>query len=73
MTEPVAAFLFYQLLNGLHELQRNGLCHRDIKCENILLNDKFILKIADFGYASSVAGSGVGDHANLFSLCGTDG
>jgi len=52
--EPVAAYLFYQFLRGLHAIHEKGLCHRDIKCENVLLSDKFFLKVADFGYAANV-------------------
>ena len=30
-------------------MHENGLVHRDIKLENILLDHEYILKIADFG------------------------
>ena len=33
-----------------------GICHRDIKCENIFLDEHFQLKIADFGYAAPIQG-----------------
>lgn len=36
---------------GFKYLHENGLIHRDVKCENILLKDG-IIKITDFGIAS---------------------
>ena len=32
-------------------MKKKGFCHLDIKCENILLDDKINVKIGDFGYA----------------------
>lgn len=48
MSEPVARYWFQQLLQGLHFLQRKGICHRDLSLENILVDDDNCL-IIDFG------------------------
>ena len=50
MTEPVARFWFKQILAGLHQLQTQGICHRDLSPENILVHGNN-LKIFDFGMA----------------------
>ena len=48
MPEPVARHWFRQILWGLHHLQSQGVCHRDLSLENILV-DGDTCKIIDFG------------------------
>lgn len=48
MPEPVARRWFRQILWGLHHLQAQGVCHRDLSLENILV-DGDTCKIIDFG------------------------
>ena len=48
--------LFKQLLQGVAYLHRNGIAHRDIKLENLLLSDKGHLKITDFGVSEVFSG-----------------
>jgi cyclin-dependent kinase 12/13 len=42
-----------QLLLGLKHCHENGILHRDIKTSNLLLSKDGVLKIADFGLATS--------------------
>lgn len=41
-----------QIAEGLHEAHEQGVVHRDIKPQNILLTSKGQVKILDFGLAS---------------------
>ena len=50
--------LFYQFILGLSHLHKNGILHRDLKPQNLLVNNKGILKIADFGLARFISSPG---------------
>ncbi|CAF1965720.1 unnamed protein product [Rotaria magnacalcarata] len=43
--------LMYQLLAGVNHFHDNWIIHRDLKTSNLLLSNKGILKIGDFGLA----------------------
>ena len=40
-----------QLFNGLHHCHAANILHRDLKASNLLIDNKGILKLADFGLA----------------------
>ncbi|GAB1311958.1 Serine/threonine-protein kinase hal4 (Fragment) [Madurella fahalii] len=48
--------LFKQLVNGIHYLHSNGIAHRDIKLENLLITKECRLKITDFGVSEVFSG-----------------
>ena len=51
MGEDAGRFFFTQLLNALDYMHTKRVVHRDLKLENILVDDDLNLKIADFGFA----------------------
>lgn len=48
--------LFKQLVQGLNYLHNNGIAHRDVKLENLLLTRQSKLKITDFGVSEVFSG-----------------
>jgi serine/threonine protein kinase len=50
--EKLARSYFKKLLSAIETVHNAGYSHRDIKPENILFDDRFELKLADFGLAS---------------------
>ena len=50
--ENTAKKFFYKILKAIEYCHSQGICHRDIKLENILLNEKNEPVLCDFGYGS---------------------
>ena len=40
----------HQMMDGLHAMHKKGYTHRNLRPNNILLSQNFVLKIADFGH-----------------------
>jgi serine/threonine protein kinase len=49
LPENEICFIIYQLCKAVNHLHQNGVCHRDLKPDNILINTKTKqIKVTDF-------------------------
>ncbi|XP_055642446.1 testis-specific serine/threonine-protein kinase 3-like isoform X2 [Toxorhynchites rutilus septentrionalis] len=51
LSEERAKSYFKQLIDAVEYIHSVGVVHRDIKCENIVFDQRFTLKLIDFGFA----------------------
>eukprot|EP00186_Timspurckia_oligopyrenoides_P003150 CAMPEP_0182444006 /NCGR_PEP_ID=MMETSP1172-20130603/2592_1 /TAXON_ID=708627 /ORGANISM="Timspurckia oligopyrenoides, Strain CCMP3278" /LENGTH=925 /DNA_ID=CAMNT_0024639453 /DNA_START=260 /DNA_END=3037 /DNA_ORIENTATION=- len=82
--EDVARNYMFQILSAMQYLHERNIVHRDVKTENVLLNEHGVCKLADFGLSrklpapiqldsesGSAQGSGQVNDYELDSLTGT--
>ena len=66
LSENKARGFFQQIIYALEYIHSFGVSHRDLKLENILLDDKLNIKLGDFGLCNKMR-----DGRALFTSCGT--
>lgn len=52
--EGIARYYFTQIVNAVEYLHLRNVAHRDLKLDNILLDDQFQLILIDFGFAEEI-------------------
>eukprot|EP00117_Sycon_ciliatum_P050612 scpid17025/ scgid35707/ PAS domain-containing serine/threonine-protein kinase len=66
MDEPLTSYIFRQIAQAIQYLHSNGIVHRDVKDENVIIDDDFNIKLIDFGSAAYM------EPSRLFAtFCGT--
>ena len=51
LSELHAKLIFFKILKGVQNCHNAGICHLDLKTDNILLDENFVPKLCDFGFA----------------------
>ncbi|KAF8417983.1 kinase-like domain-containing protein [Tirmania nivea] len=72
MSREEVGCCFLQILNGVTYLHAMGLAHRDLKLDNVVINEHGILKIIDFGSASVFRYPFESGIANFSGIVGSD-
>ena len=71
MSEATAKHLFRQLLLGISYVHSQDVVHRDLKCENLLLDKEKNVIISDFGFARDNLTSATGKRKLCHTYCGS--
>ncbi|XP_076000612.1 PAS domain-containing serine/threonine-protein kinase [Genypterus blacodes] len=66
LDEPLASYIFRQLVASVFYLRGKSIIHRDIKDENIIIDKFFHIRLIDFGSASMMAPGKL-----FYNFCGT--
>lgn len=68
-SENIVKYVLRKSLEGLHYLHQRHIIHRDIKSDNLLMNAKGEVKLADFGYAVQLTEERAGRKSKVGTVC----
>ena len=66
INEQIIKIMFAQLINCIEFVMKQGIMHRDLKPQNIMLDENYNMKIIDFGDARLVNESLDDDGGQMF-------
>ena len=70
LDEKLGKFYVAQIVLVLEYLHKNGIVYRDLKPENVLIDERGYIKLGDFGFAKNLKQL---DEERTFTFCGTPG
>jgi serine/threonine protein kinase len=53
--ETMARAYAHQILDGLEAMHGAGVFHGDVKLDNLLISDGYVLKLSDFGFTGNAS------------------
>ena len=68
LKDSLARTMFKQIIDPLKFLHENGVCHRNIKLENVMVDADYEIKLVDFTLAGIFAGKSA---TPIVEICGT--
>ena len=68
-SEKIVKYVLKKSLEGLNYLHKRHIIHRDIKSDNLLMNTKGEVKLADFGYAVQLTQEKAGRQSKVGTVC----
>ncbi|XP_032863960.2 LOW QUALITY PROTEIN: testis-specific serine/threonine-protein kinase 2 [Tyto alba] len=71
MKEDIAHIKFQQLASAIKYCHDSDFAHRDLKCENILLDEDLNIKLSDFGFSKSLSRDKNGRTILSQTFCGS--
>ncbi|NXG94843.1 TSSK1 kinase, partial [Stercorarius parasiticus] len=71
MKEDIARTKFEQLASAIKHCHDLDIAHRDLKCENILLDENLNIKLSDFGFSKSLSRDENGKTILSKTFCGS--